>query len=611
MTEQVQTMNSISRVGEIRAVMARLRAHVRYHRSLFVAYFVLATSVAFFETAGIGLIIPMISLMGSAPEAVNGNPVIRYASRILPGRSASEYVWIFGLVIIAAIVTKNVLTVLNRYIMARLTCELTSSLRESFFDSLSRAHMDVFDTRNSGDILNAFGLEVGRTRNFVELLLILCQLGVVTAFYATGLFLLSWPFMVGVLLTVAIAGYINAVRFRRITVQSGLQVSSGRKLMGYLGDVFSGFRVVRGNGAESQCREGFMRRNDELIQYEERSAFVSGTLLPVTETVIVTGTILLLIQSNSWLIQTGRLSVEGLMTLGLGLVRMFPLVNQFYTLIGQALYYSGGVVELLRWLELPRFPEKPFGDATLGPVRQSIRIDHVTVEYPGGKKGIDDVSLEIPAGRTVALVGASGSGKTTLASVLLRLRAPSSGSIRVDGVDYWRYSPSSWHRSVRMVEQGAFLLNDSIRANILLGSPDATEEQLKAALSLAYLDPVIGSLPEGVDSPVGEGGALLSGGQRQRVSIARAMVQNPSVLILDEATSALDNVSEREVQLALDRVRVGRTVIVIAHRLRTVRDADLVVVLEQGRIVEQGTWNQLTQKQGKFSELVAASQLHQ
>lgn len=278
-------------------------------------------------------------------------------------------------------------------------------------------------------------------------------------------------------------------------------------------------------------------------------------------------TVLLLILSNSWLIQTGRLSIEGLMTLGLGLVRIFPLVNQSYTLIGQALCFSGGVLELLRWLELPRFPEKPLGDATLGPVKQSIRIDHVTVEYPGGKKGIDDVSLEIPAGRTVALVGASGSGKTTLASVLLRLRAPTSGSILVDGVDYWQFSPSSWYRRVRMVEQEAFLLNDSIRANILLGSPDATEEQLKAALSLAYLDPVIGSLPEGVDSPVGEGGALLSGGQRQRVSIARAVVQNPNVLILDEATSALDNESEREVQLALDRARVGRTVIVIAHRL--------------------------------------------
>jgi ABC-type multidrug transport system fused ATPase/permease subunit len=206
------------------------------------------------------------------------------------------------------------------------------------------------------------------------------------------------------------------------------------------------------------------------------------------------------------------------------------------------------------------------------------------------------------------LVGASGSGKTTLASVLLRLRAPTSGSILVDGVDYWKFSPSSWHSRVRMVEQGAFLLNDTIRANITLGSPDSTEEQLKAAVSLAYLDPVISSLSAGLDSHVGEGGALLSGGQRQRVSIARAMVQNPRVLILDEATSALDNVSEREVQMALDRARVGRTAIVIAHRLGTVRDADLVVVMERGRIVEQGTWEQLVQRQGKFSELIAASQ---
>lgn len=154
MTKQVQAMISINRVGEIRAAMARLRAHFRYHRRLVVAYFVLATSVAFFETAGIGLIIPMISLMGSAPQEVNGNPVIRYALQILPGRSTSESLWVFGLVISVAIVTKNVLTVLNRYIMARITCELASSLRESFFDSLSRAHLDVFDTRNSGEILN-------------------------------------------------------------------------------------------------------------------------------------------------------------------------------------------------------------------------------------------------------------------------------------------------------------------------------------------------------------------------------------------------------------------------------------------------------------------------
>lgn len=588
--------------------MARLRPHVRYHRRLVAAYFVLATSVAFFETAGIGLIIPMISLMGNGAKAVDENVVTRYVASLLPGYSTSQYIWIFGLVIIFAVLTKNVLAILNRYVISKLTCELTSSLRESLFDRLSSAQMDVFDSRNSGEIVNAFSLEVNRTRNFIEHFLVLCQLAVVILFYASGVVFLSSPFMVGIVLVVVTAGLINSARFRGITAQSGFQVSSNRRLMGYIGDVFSGFRIIRGNGAESECRQRFHRMNEEVVSHERWGMFLGGTLFPVTESVVTVGMVLLLIQSNIWLIQTGKLSIDGLMTLGMGLVRTFPMVNQFYTLTGQAIYYGGGVAELLRWLELPQFPERPFGNAVVGAVQQSIRLDHLTVEYPGGNKGLDDVCLEIPAGKTVALVGASGSGKTTLASVLLRLRAPTSGSILVDGVDYWRFSPSSWHSRVRMVEQGAFLLNDTIRTNITLGSPDSTEEQLNAAVSLAYLDPVIRSLSAGLDSQVGEGGALLSGGQRQRVSIARAMVQNPSVLILDEATSALDNVSEREVQMALDRARVGRTAIVIAHRLGTVRDADLVVVMERGRIVEQGTWEQLVQKQGKFSELIAASQ---
>lgn len=598
-------------MDEIRVTMARLRSSVRFHRRLVAAYFLLATSVAFFETAGIGLIIPMISLMGNGGDVASQNTVTRYAARLLPGYTASQYVWVFGLAIIMAIVTKNVLSVLNRYVIARLTCEVTSSLREALFDRLSNAQLDVFDSRNSGEIVNAYSLEVNRTRNFIEHLLIIVQLASVTVFYFLGLFVLSWPFMLAIIAVVIAAGLMNGFRFRRFTVQSGLQVESHRRLMGYVGDVFSGFRIVRGNGAEAQCRQRFVHLNEQVVNHERWGMFVGGTLFPVTESMVASGTILLLILSNILLIQTGRLGIDGLMAIGMGLVRLFPLVNQFYTLLGQALYYSGGVMELLRWLELPQFPEKPFGKATLGTLNRSIRLDRVTVEYPGGKKGLDDVSLEIPAGKTVALVGASGSGKTTLANVLLRLRTPTSGSVLVDGIDFWKFTATSWHSRVRMVEQGAFLLNDTIRANILLGSPNATEEQLKEALSMAYLDPVISGLPKGVDSPVGEGGALLSGGQRQRVSIARAMVQNPSVLILDEATSALDNVSEREVQLALDRARVGRTAVVIAHRLGTVRNADFVVVLEQGRIVEQGTWDQLTQKQGQFSELIAASQFQQ
>jgi ATP-binding cassette subfamily B protein len=263
--------------------------------------------------------------------------------------------------------------------------------------------------------------------------------------------------------------------------------------------------------------------------------------------------------------------------------------------------------EIFVWMDLPAFPSRPFGSRTFSGIQNSIRLEGVSFNYPNGTAALRDIHLEIPTGKTVALVGSSGSGKSTLASLLLRLREPSSGRIFVDGVDFWQFSAESWQGRLGMVEQEAFLFNDTVEHNITFGSPDTTPAQLNAALQLAHLEEVVAGLPKGLDTVVGERGTMLSGGQKQRLAIARAMVREPLLLILDEATSALDNVSERQVQSALDEARRRSTSVVIAHRLSTIRNADLIVVLSEGRIVETGTWDELEAKNGAFQTLLAAA----
>jgi ABC-type multidrug transport system fused ATPase/permease subunit len=217
---------------------------------------------------------------------------------------------------------------------------------------------------------------------------------------------------------------------------------------------------------------------------------------------------------------------------------------------------------------------------------------------------LDDIHFTVPVGQTVAIVGPSGAGKSTLANILLRLRAPSSGRITIDGRDCWEFSSESWHRATALVEQDAFLFHGTLRENILYGLGEVSEEALNGALAAAHLTDVVSSLPDGLNTLVGERGAMVSGGQRQRIAIARAVIRNPSILILDEATSHLDAVSERLVQQALQNASRGRTTIVIAHRLSTIREADKLVVLEDGRLVEQGTWDNLASAGGTFSRLI-------
>jgi ATP-binding cassette subfamily C protein CydCD len=236
----------------------------------------------------------------------------------------------------------------------------------------------------------------------------------------------------------------------------------------------------------------------------------------------------------------------------------------------------------------------------------AMALEGVSFAYPGQTRtALNDVSFAIPAGKTVALVGTSGAGKTTTAQLLMRFWDPDQGRITLDGHDLRDYGLDDLRRRIALVAQDTYLFNDTLRANILIARPDASEAELMAAVEHASLAELVAALPDGLDTPVGERGTSLSGGQRQRVAIARAFLKDAPVLILDEATSHLDAVNEQQVRRALDLLQADRTTIVIAHRLSTIRDADLIVVLQEGRVVETGTHDALLSKRGLYAQLVS------
>ena len=253
-------------------------------------------------------------------------------------------------------------------------------------------------------------------------------------------------------------------------------------------------------------------------------------------------------------------------------------------------------------LDAPAEPEG--GTRPLGRVRGDVEFRDVSFEYAGDKGAVlRAVSLSVPAGATIAIVGRSGSGKSTLVSLLPRFYEPTGGSVLIDGMDIREFRLSDLRRQMSLVSQEVVLFNDSIRGNIIFGASDISEAQLQAAARAAYVLEFVEQLPQGLDTMVGDRGVLLSGGQRQRIAIARALLRDTPILILDEATSALDTAAERHIQAALDQLVRNRTTFVIAHRLSTVERADRILVLSDGAIVEYGSHAELLAQKGVYAEL--------
>jgi len=259
------------------------------------------------------------------------------------------------------------------------------------------------------------------------------------------------------------------------------------------------------------------------------------------------------------------------------------------------------VKEIQTSIDKPSHHQVSAGDITFDALNTSIELKSIKFTYNHLENVLEDVDFTIGKGKMTAIVGASGSGKSTLIDLLLRHYDPTEGLILVDGIDLKKFDPASWRRSIGIVSQDVFLFNDTVYNNIWLGRPGLTQEQVVLAAQRAFADQFILEQPEGYETNIGDRGWNLSGGQRQRIALARAIAADPEILILDEATSALDSVSERLIQDYIDRVRGEKTLVIVAHRMSTIRTADNIIVLQNGDVVEQGDWESLMQQQGVFA----------
>ena len=274
--------------------------------------------------------------------------------------------------------------------------------------------------------------------------------------------------------------------------------------------------------------------------------------------------------------------------------------------IGRQLADTMGATRRVYALENEPVPVRSGPGAAEHSSAVELALVDVDFSYPGQhRQALTNVNFTIPAGQTVALVGTSGAGKTTMAQLLMRFWDPARGMVTMNGIDLRQYELDDLRRRIALVSQDTYLFNDTLRANILIGRPDADDAALRAAVEHASLTDLVDALPEGLDTQVGERGTSLSGGQRQRVAIARAFLKDAPVLILDEATSHLDAVNEQALRKTLDRLQENRTTIVIAHRLSTIRDADLIVVLDEGKVRETGTHYALLATGGAYAQLIS------